>query len=258
MLYKKKGYPVEDELVLCTVNSVQPNGVFASLDEYEKGGMIHISEIAPGRIRNIRDYVVEGKKIVCKVLKINTERGHIDLSLRRVNEGQRREKIDVIKQEQVAEKIVENVANKLKLDVKKLYEELLQKSNYGRLFPMFEDAVKGNVKLEQLDIDKKIVEELVTGIGQRIAKPEVEIKGDLKLRSYSADGIEIIKAALKKAEDNAKGMLEMRYKGGGDFKVVLKAEDYKTAEKVLKSSIDAVIEHMRKNKGEAEFVRQEA
>jgi len=258
MLYRKKGYPIEDELVLCTVSSVQPHGVFATLDEYEKGGMIHISEIAPGRIRNIRDYVVESKKIVCKVLKINEERGHIDLSLRRVNESQKREKIDEIKQEQIAEKIVENVANKLKIDIKNLYEELLRKSEYDKLYPLFEDIIKGDVKLEQLGIDKNIAEELLAVMEQRIAKPEVEIKGDLKLRSYAPDGIEIIKAALKKAEDSAKGMLELRYKGGGDFKVILKAEDYKTAEKILKNSVDSAVEYMKKNKGGAEFIRQEA
>ena len=74
MLYKKQGFPEEDELVLCTVNNVQHNSVFVDLDEYNKRGLIHISEIAPGRIRNIRDYVVEGKKIVCKILRIDQEK----------------------------------------------------------------------------------------------------------------------------------------------------------------------------------------
>ncbi len=258
MLYKKKGFPQEDELVMCTVSSVQPHGVFAAMDEYEKAGMIHISEIAPGRIRNIRDYVVEGKKIVCKVLRVNQEKGHIDLSLRRVNEGQRREKTDEVKHEQVAEKIVENVAHKLKIDVNGLYEELLRKSNYPRLFPLFEEVVTGEVKLEQLELDKKVAAELLGIVQQRIKKPEVEIRGDLRLRSFAPDGIELIKQALKKAEEAAQGTLEVRYKGAGDYKVVLKAEDYKQAEKVLKNSVDAAVEFVRKNKGEAEFVRQES
>ena len=93
MLYKKQGFPEESELVMCTVSNIQYHSVFADLDEYGRQGMIHISEISPGRIRNIRDYVKEGKKIVCKVLRVNSERGHIDLSLRRVNEAQRKNKI---------------------------------------------------------------------------------------------------------------------------------------------------------------------
>ena len=85
--------------------------------------MIHISEVSPGRIRNIRDYVKEDKKVVCVVLKINQERGHIDLSLRRVNDSQRRKKMEEIKQEQKAEKIIELFANEIKKPFKELYAE---------------------------------------------------------------------------------------------------------------------------------------
>src|SRR5210317_1898406 len=103
MLLQKKGFPLEDELVLCTVTNIHFHSVFAKMDEYDnKTGLIHISEISPGRIRNIRDYVVEGKKVICKVLKIDEGRGHIDLSLRRVNDGQKREKNSQLKQEQKA------------------------------------------------------------------------------------------------------------------------------------------------------------
>ena len=97
MLLQKEGFPEEDEFVLCTVNNVHYHSVFVKLDEYGKTGLIHISEIAPGRIRNIRDYVIEGKKVVCKILKVDAKTGHIDLSLRRVNENQKKIKINEIK-----------------------------------------------------------------------------------------------------------------------------------------------------------------
>ena len=119
MLYKRQGFPEEGEIVLCTVSKINPNSIFANLNEFGKSGMIHISEISPGRIRNIRDYVTENKVIVCKVLRINRERGHIDLSLRRVNETVKRNKLAEIKQEQVAEKIIENLAKNAKKDFNK-------------------------------------------------------------------------------------------------------------------------------------------
>ena len=98
MLYRRKGFPEEDELVLCTVTKIFPHSVFCNLDEFGRTGVIHISEIAPGRIRNIRNYVRHGKKVICKVLRTDKQKGHIDLSLRRVNEGQRRGKKNEIKQ----------------------------------------------------------------------------------------------------------------------------------------------------------------
>ena len=126
MLLTKKGFPEEDELVMCTVTKVQFHSVFVNLDEYGESGMIHISEVSPGRIRNIRDFVKEGKKVVCKVLRVNEDKGHIDLSLRRVTETQRRTKVDEIKQQQKAEKILEFVAKDLNLDTKKLLEEITE------------------------------------------------------------------------------------------------------------------------------------
>ena len=105
MLFKKQGFPEESESVLCTVTSVQYHSVFVDIDEYGKSGMIHISEVSPGRMRNIRDFVKEGKKIVCKVLRINEEKGYIDLSLRRVNESEKRRKIDDIKKSRMQKRL---------------------------------------------------------------------------------------------------------------------------------------------------------
>ena len=108
MFYHREGFPEERELVLCTVTKVQHHSVFVRMDEFGgRSGMIHISEVSPGRIRNIRYFVKEGKIVVCQVLRINKERGYIDLSLRRVNDNQRRKKVDQLKQEQKEEKIIE-------------------------------------------------------------------------------------------------------------------------------------------------------
>jgi len=108
MLLKRTNFPEENELVLCTITSVQYHSVFAKLDEFEhRSGMIHISEVAPGRIRNMREFVQEGKKVICKILKVDIERNRIDLSLRRVNDSQKRQKNAQIKREQQAEKILE-------------------------------------------------------------------------------------------------------------------------------------------------------
>ena len=73
MFYKKKGFPEEGELLLCTVKKILYHSVFVDLDEYEnKEGMIHISEVSPGRIRTLSDFVREGKKIICKVMNIGS------------------------------------------------------------------------------------------------------------------------------------------------------------------------------------------
>ncbi|MBT6505197.1 S1 RNA-binding domain-containing protein, partial [Candidatus Woesearchaeota archaeon] len=130
MLIKREGLPDLSEIVICTVKSISNAIVFVNLDEYEnKQGLIHISEISPGRIRNIRDYVKEGKKIVCKILTVNKEKNQIDLSLRRVNESARREKVDELKHEKIAESIIDSSAKELKLKTIELYKIIWKKIN---------------------------------------------------------------------------------------------------------------------------------
>src|SRR3989344_5311406 len=77
----------EDESALCTVTRIESAAVFVNIDEYNQEGTITLSEISPGRIRNIREFVSVGKKIVCKVLRKNNDR--IELSLRRVSAKER-------------------------------------------------------------------------------------------------------------------------------------------------------------------------
>jgi translation initiation factor 2 subunit 1 len=258
MLLIKEGLPEEDELVLCTINNIHYHSVFARLDEYDKTGLIHISEVSPGRIRNIRDFVVEGKKVVCKVLRVDKVKGHIDLSLRRVNENQKRRKINELKEEQKAEKIIEMVAKGNNIDTLKLYgplkEKILQK--YDDLKSCFKDVVKKNDLLETLGVDKDISLQLVELIKQRFKEEEIVIGGMLKLHSYEPDGLEVVKKALKSAEESDK-KVSIAYTGGGSYKLEVKSDNYKEAEKILEKAVKKALSFTEKDLGDGEFIRKE-
>lgn len=87
---KKRAFPEVGELVIATVDSVKDYGAFVKLDEYpDKIGFVHITEISSGWVKYIRDYVREGQKIVCQVMNVTPSKGHVDLSLKRVNDHQK-------------------------------------------------------------------------------------------------------------------------------------------------------------------------
>ena len=80
-------YPEEGELVVVTVDSVKQNGADVSLDEYEGVlGFIFIGEIASGWIKNIRRFVREGQRLVCKVMPSRRDGSSLKLSLKSVSE----------------------------------------------------------------------------------------------------------------------------------------------------------------------------
>ncbi|HJJ62019.1 MAG TPA: S1 RNA-binding domain-containing protein, partial [Methanocorpusculum sp.] len=133
-------WPIEGELVVCSVVEVKDFAAFVTLDEYEKReGLIPIAEVARGWIKYIRDYIREGQKVVCKVLSVDTARGHIDLSLKDVNEHQRREKIQDWKNEQKAHKWIGFASEASKVPAKE-YEDAMY-AEYASLYSAFEDIV---------------------------------------------------------------------------------------------------------------------
>ncbi|MBQ8510629.1 MAG: S1 RNA-binding domain-containing protein [Clostridia bacterium] len=62
------------------VTKITAFGAFVALDE-GKSGMIHISEISSGFVKDIHDFLTEGQEVRLKVIKID-ENGRISLSLK--------------------------------------------------------------------------------------------------------------------------------------------------------------------------------
>ncbi len=255
MFYKKHGMPEEGEVVICTVTKVQIHSVFVVMDEYNKSGMIHISEVSPGRIRNIADFVKEGKKVVCKVLKIDLQRGHIDLSLRRVNEGQRRDKLNDIKKEVRAEKIIDNLSKLLKISADKLYKEITKNvfNNYEYVHQIFEEIALGETDVSVLNVDKNIEESLGKLIKERMSPSKYILKGKIKLTSYDSKGLEKVQNFLNTIISET---TKIKYLGGGSYSLEIITNDAEKADKVF-DNVQELIEKYNEKDGEASIVKIE-
>jgi translation initiation factor 2 subunit 1 len=255
MLYKRYGYPEVDEIVLCKVTKIYPNSVFVDLLEYGKSGIIHISEVSPGRIRNLRDFVNVGRQIVCKVLRMDLDKGHIDLSLRRVNSNQRREKLDEIKQEVKSEQLIKNISKKLDLKFDALYKEVSTKifKEYSHLHLCFRDIVNDEVDLVKLGIDKKIATEIKESVIDKFKPKKITIEGEISLKTYVSDGLNQVKKTLLDVEKVSK-TISLFYLGAGTYKLIIEDVEYKPAEKNLKK-IQDILEKFNGKQSTASFER---
>ncbi|MCC7574077.1 S1 RNA-binding domain-containing protein [Candidatus Woesearchaeota archaeon] len=249
MLFKKTGFPEEGDLVFATVTSVQYNSVFVKIEDYNRQGLIHISEVSPGRIRNIRDYVKEGKMVVCKVIKIDESKGHIDLSLRRVTEMQKRSKNDERKQEQKAENIIELLASTLKESVDKVYKEIsdVLLPKYEMLQYAFEDVIENGISLKSVGVPDKYADKLEVLVKEKIKPKKVTISGTLMIKSYEEEGAEFVKNALVKAQGVTDELL-IKCLGAGNYSLELHDKDYKGAEAKLKLVLDSIHDSIKSSK----------
>ena len=97
------------DIVLCTVDKIAGTTVFVNINGATEQGYISLSEIAPGRIRNIRDYVVPKKVIICKILKVSGRT--IELSLRRVTPKEQKTLREKSKLERSYKSILKTILN---------------------------------------------------------------------------------------------------------------------------------------------------
>ena len=257
----KKEYPVEGELIVGTVKNVQNFGAFISLDEYTgKEGFIHIAEIATGWVKRIRNHIKEKQKVVCKVLNVDSTKDHIDLSLKRVNEHQKRDKIQEWKNSQKSQKLLEMVAKKLDITLDQAYKNFGNNlaKKYGNLYTAFEEAAfdigilkKDGFKGPWLDYFEETAK-------QNITIPFVDIKGYVDVQLFVPDGISHIKKALMQGEKSEYEDVEInvKYVGAPHYMITVKAPDYKTAEDQLKKAVEKIEKSIKDNDGECEFHRK--
>ncbi len=256
----REKYPEKGELVIATVKSIFRQGAFLTLDEYDnKVGMLPLSEISLKWVRNIRDYVKEGQRVVVLVLRVNPKRGHIDLSLRRVSDAQRKEKLQDVKQRQRAEKLMEFLAKELKLSIgdvnKRIGEKILKK--FDSLYSGFE-AISADKKLvDKLGIEKKLKKPLIDIVSKTIKAPFVDITGYVELKSYEPDGVDILKEALHRIKDyKTRCRVDVSYISAPRYRIKVTARDYKTAERVLRESAQKGITYVKEHGGDGEFYRK--
>ncbi|MBU7017927.1 MAG: translation initiation factor IF-2 subunit alpha [Theionarchaea archaeon] len=253
MIQKKSEFPDVGELVIGTVQDVFPYGAFIKLDEYDKVGMIHIKEISSAWVKNIRNHVREGQKVVTKVLRVVPDRGHIDLSLRRTTAQQRKWKIQQYKREKKAEKLLEYYVNENNLNEEELYRSVVQplEERFGSILEGMEELVRDPSLISI--IPEEYCKSFLDLLKTNVEIPSVEITGFLMVTCPEKNGIEIIKKALVDAEGDG---ITIQLVGTPQYMVKVEAEDYKTAEEQLKNVYEQVTAAVVSQNGEVKFTRK--
>ena len=229
----------EGQIVLCTVEKIIGTTVFVKIEEEEEG-TITTSEISPGRIRNLRDYVVPGKKIVCKILNIRDNKIH--LSLRRVKQNEKKELLDKISKEKSFKAMLKTVVGEKSNETIEKITEKFSVINF------FED-LKENPKLLEKYVNKKEAEKIIKILETKKDKPK-EIKHVFKLSNQSPSGIIIVKNILQ--DSCKKSDCNISYIAAGKYKLSLKGKDFKE----IKTEVNKVLNNIEKQakKQNSEFV----
>ena len=257
----KPEWPEYGDLVIATIEKVMDYGAYAKLEEYNKQGLLHISEIANARIRRIRDYVKENKKMVLKVIRVNVEKGQINLSLRRVTKRERIEKNKSWKKNRKGEALLNEVAEKVGLPRHEVYQKAgaILEEKYG-LYEGFEEVVKEGVEvLTELDIPEDLAKVIAQVAEERIRVKMVKVRGVLEVRCSKPNGVKCIQDAFIDAGKSHRAKdakIEFYVIATPRYKAEVSADNWKRAEDLFEKVCESVVTNITKAGGYGSFKRE--
>jgi len=227
----------EGKIVLCTVDRIVGTIVFVRIDDYGLEGTITFSEISPGRIRNIRDFVFPGRKIVCKILRIKDT--GIDLSLRRVKLKEKNELNEQYKREKSYTEMFKSILGKNA-------ESALKKINEKEeSIVLFLEKIKKDKTLINEYLSKEDAEKIVRILEEKKVK-EVSLLRKFSVTNKGQSGIIAVKSLIAEASRGTNA--DVSYIAAGKYLIKIKSTDAKKADNLLSNVLNN-IELASKKKG---------
>lgn len=200
--YENK-YPEIESVVMVNVRNIADMGAYVSLLEYNNvEGMILLSELSRRRIRSIHKLIRVNRNEVVMVLRVDKEKGYIDLSKRRVSPEDVAACEDRYKKAKAVHGVLRHLAERRKLYLEDLYERIgwpLYKK-YGHAYDAFKLFVSDDKNVgdpfEEIDIPQDMKDELRAYILRRFAPQPIKIRSDIEVSCFTYAGIDAIRDAL--------------------------------------------------------------
>eukprot|EP00882_Tetradesmus_deserticola_P015338 GHRQ01016338.1.p1 GENE.GHRQ01016338.1~~GHRQ01016338.1.p1 ORF type:complete len:332 (+),score=149.09 GHRQ01016338.1:314-1309(+) len=211
-MYEAK-FPEVDDVVMVQVKSIAEMGAYVSLLEYNGiEGMILLSELSRRRIRSITKLIKVGRQEPVMVLRVDKDKGYIDLSKRRVSPEDIQQCEDRFNKSKMVHSIMRHVAETTGENLEDLYKQLawpLYKL-YGHAFEAFKLMVAddGAALIKRLEEERgpltvltpEVHEALLKNIKRRMTPQPVKIRADVELTCFAYDGVERIRDAMRAAQ----------------------------------------------------------
>ncbi len=202
--YRNK-YPNVDDLVYVTTNQIAEMGAYCSLLEFNHvEGMILLSELSRRRIRSIQKVIRVGKNEVCVVLKVDQEKGYIDLSKKKVTLEDLKIAEERYTKAKTVHSIMKHVAEKTDIGLEQLYEMFCWDlyDQYGHALDAFKIAVTDPDRIfKDTSIDKTVYDEILIQIRKRLTPQPIKVRVDINAFCYDYEGIDAIKSVLLEVDN---------------------------------------------------------
>merc|ERR1711937_25031 len=263
-MYEEK-YPEVDEVVMVQVKGIAEMGAYVSLLEYNNiDGMILLSELSRRRIRSVNKLIKVGRQEPVMVLRVDTEKGYIDLSKRRVSPEDAQAGEEKFNKSKLVHTITRHAAETTNTDLEDLYKALTWPlyKKYGHAYDafkqmvsspedMFSEAIAISGEEGAATLTQEVRSAIVKDIKRRMTPTPLKIRADIELTCFHYDGVLHIKDAIRAGESISTPECTVRIKLLAPPLYVLTTQtiDRKQGIEMLSQAIEAVKSSIEGNKG---------
>jgi translation initiation factor 2 subunit 1 len=201
-------------------------------------------------------HVREGQKLVLKVLRVNKQRGQVDLSLRRVSGREKTDKMLEWKKVKKADSIIKGAAERLKADnetTEKIRTAIYE--NFDNPYDAFEEALQeGEEIFSKFGFTPEWGHALTEVARSKVKLERARMRATVELTCQKSDGVEAIKGSLKSAKKVRKGKgttISVYTLGAPKYRIeVTTTKGYEEAENVLNSAVQEALNSIKTLGGE--------
>ena len=187
-------YPDPEEVVMCNVTEIGEMGAYVTLLEYDNiEGMILLSELSRRRIRSINKLVRVNRTEVVMVIRVDKEKGYIDLSKRRVDPEDVAKCEERYNKAKAVHSVLRHVADMKGTTLESLYQTIgwpLYRK-YGHAYDAFKMALGDSDEniFEGINIDEETKTAVVTYVKRRLAPQPVKVRSDIEVTCFTYEGM---------------------------------------------------------------------
>lgn len=274
--FYEQQYPEVDEVVMVQVRSIAEMGAYVSLLEYGNiEGMILLSELSRRRIRSVQKLIKVGRQEPVMVLRVDKEKGYIDLSKRRVSPEDLAKCEDRFAKSKLVHSIMRHVAETTGCNLEQLYTEVawplyrMYGHAYNAFATMVTDAESEAVFKRLTDeahggsvppvLSQAVKDGILVNIRRRLTPQPIKIRADVEMTCFAYDGVEKIKEAMRAAQAAGTTACPVSMKLVAAPRYVLTTQTLDKAQgiEVLTKAVEAVKASIEGSKGRM-VVKEEA
>ncbi len=204
--FYEEPFPEVESLVMVNVRNIAEMGAYVTLLEYNNiEGMILLSELSRRRIRSINKLIRVNRNEVVMVLRVDKEKGYIDLSKRRVSAEDVAKCEERYNKAKAVHRVMRHVADRQHKSLEELYKMVAWPlyRKYGHAYDAFKLCLSDDDKGAFDDcaaMDEVTRSCFLNYVKKKLSPQPIKVRADVEVTCFTYAGINAIQEALVYAQ----------------------------------------------------------